>query len=70
MKRVALGEPNLQILSRPGIFLLFSLTFLVRVPQDCEGFEQSRPQLPVLPSGFFDDYQEQSALLRGGLLGE
>ena len=46
------------------------MTFLVRLAQDLERFEQGRPQHPVLPSGLFDNHLEQPALLGGGLLQE
>lgn len=35
------------------------MTFPVRVPQNLEGFEQSRPQCPGFPGGIFDDSLEQ-----------
>jgi hypothetical protein len=39
------------------------MTFLVRVPQNLEWFEQSSPQLPILQRGKLDERPEQPALL-------
>ncbi len=63
-------EPNSQVASWPAVFLFFSTTFLVRLAQDFERFEQGCPQRPILPSRLFDNHLEQPALLGGGLLQE
>ena len=47
-----------------------SISFLVRVAQDFERFEQGRLQRAVLPSRFLHNHLEQPALFDGGLLEE
>src|SRR3989442_4127179 len=70
MLRLLLKETISKIPSTPAVSLFFSITFLVRMAQDFERFEQGRSQRPVLPSRLFDNHLEHPALLGGGLLQE
>src|SRR5690348_14165413 len=57
------GEPNSQFAPRAGLLLFFSITFLVRMAQDFERFEQGRLQRAVLPGRPFHYSLEQPPLL-------
>ena len=70
MVRIHAGEPNSEFTSGTCFLLFLSTTFLVRVAQNFEGFEQGGLQRAVFPDGLFHHSLEEPSLLDGGLLKE